>query len=69
MKKKKLEKKLSKTKKKLAKTKTELDAMLSIINASGMPKAGSALEVGEKAVPKTAKPNSQTPKTPLRSPN
>lgn len=57
MKKKKLEKKLSKTKKKLAETQTELDAMLGIIEASGMPKASDKTAVRKKAAPKqTAKP-------------
>ena len=69
MKKKKLEAKLAKTKKKLADTKTELDAMLSIMEASGMPKAGSKPVAGRPDVPKnkastpTAKPAARA-KTP-----
>ena len=39
MKKKKLQAKLDKTKKKLSAARTELDAMLSIMAASGMPKS------------------------------
>ncbi|MBK8305323.1 MAG: hypothetical protein IPK98_18880 [Chloracidobacterium sp.] len=69
MKKKRLEAKLTKTKKKLAKTKSQLDEMLSIMEASGMPKSGSKSVVGEKPLlnakpaPKVAKPQTSPTKT------
>ena len=70
MKKKKLETKLAKTKKKLAKTKTELDAMLLIIEASGMPKDSEKPAVGVangkdgiSAIPTTANPTDKTAKS------
>jgi hypothetical protein len=52
MKKKKLEAKLTKTKKKLAKARTELDAMLAVIDKSGMPKAASKPAAGRKTTRK-----------------
>jgi hypothetical protein len=54
MKKKKLESKLSKTKKKLADTRTELDAVLSIIKKSGMPKTDEKPAVGKRPARKPA---------------
>ncbi|HRI02502.1 MAG TPA: hypothetical protein PLL77_02055 [Pyrinomonadaceae bacterium] len=73
MKKKKLEVKLTKTKKKLAKTKSQLDEMLSIMEASGMPKSGSKSVVGEKPAakpaPKVTKrqtPPTKTTRTPTK---
>lgn len=56
MKRKKLEAKLTKTKKKLAKTRTELDAMLEIMDKSGMPKASSKPAVGKGTKRKAASP-------------
>ena len=56
MKKKKLAAKLTKTKKKLAKMKTELDAVLALIDKSGMPKASSRPAAGKKVTRKAATP-------------
>jgi hypothetical protein len=56
MKKKKLEAKLTKTKKKLAQTRDELDAMLALIDQSGLPKAAEKPFVG-----KEPKSNSKAP--------
>lgn len=68
MKKKKLEAKLTKTKKKLAKTRTELDAMLAIIDKSGMPKASEKPAVGSKAKPAKAPP-AKKPSNPAKTAN
>ena len=65
MKKKKLETKLAKTKKKLAKTRTELDAMLAIIDKSGMPKDSSKPAVGKARKPAAKK--AAKPRTTLRA--
>ena len=78
MKKKKLEAKLTKTRKKLAATKTQLDEMLSIMKATGMPKAkakpaAGKTEVGKPATAKSAvkpleKPKAASPaKTPKKT--
>ena len=64
MKKKKLEAKLTKTRKKLAATKTQLDEMLSIMEASGMPKAKAKPAVGKAETTKSpAKPKAARPAT------
>jgi hypothetical protein len=66
MKKKKLEAKLTKTRKKLAATKTQLDEMLSIMEASGMPKAKANPAAGKTDVakPATAKSTAKPPAKP-----
>lgn len=56
MKKKKFEAKLTKARKKLAKAQTELDALLALIDASGMPKAAEKPFTGTKPAPKAAAP-------------
>jgi hypothetical protein len=66
MKKKKLEAKLTKTREKLAATRTQLDEMLSIMEASGMPKAKEKPTAGktEVAKPATSKSAAKPPGRP-----
>ena len=54
MKKKKLQKKLTKTKKKLSAAESQLTEVLSIMDKSGMPKAAAAPAAGTKPAAKNA---------------